>query len=98
MKPEKSEHFYHQHLSYISLETDFKQIGPMLVKEQFLVLKLDSGYTTKLHVEVSANLFYSDNRKAKRGVEEVYGGLLGALQDHKMSQLRSSVEAGQLGN
>jgi hypothetical protein len=92
---EKCEHCYHQHLSYVALKIDSKLIEQAVVKDQYLSLKLDSGYTIKLNV-ATAELFYAGNREAKRDVDEIHGGLLDALREHKMSKIRSSVEAEKL--
>ncbi len=92
---EKAERGYHQHLSYVSLETETTLIGEEAVKQHYLSLKLDSDYTIRLHA-ATAELFYAGNWEGEKGIDATHGGLLDALRDHKMSRIRSFVEAEKL--
>lgn len=91
---EKAEHFYHQHLTYVSMKVDGSMIGNDMVKIQELTLMLDSGHTIPLNV-ASAVFSYKKNGRNKEvsGVDSVHGGLIRALREHKISILESNVEA-----
>jgi hypothetical protein len=98
---EKSEHCFHQHVSYVSLDVQSEAVevepGRSSVSlNQQLSLALDSGYTIKLDV--------ADARFLKRirghsgeylplepitDTNNVHKGLLEVLNDHKKSMLRS---------
>jgi uncharacterized membrane protein (DUF485 family) len=91
---EKSEHFYHQHLTYVSMRVDGSKIGNDMVMIQELTLMLDSGHTIPLNV-ASAIFSYKKNghRSEVSDVDSVHGGLIRALHEHKISVLESNVEA-----
>lgn len=91
---EKAEHFYHQHLTYVSMKIDGSTLGNDMLMIQELTLMLDSGHTIPLNV-ARAVFSYKKNghNKEVEGVDSVHEGLIRALREHKISVLESNVEA-----
>jgi hypothetical protein len=95
-RDEKSEHCFHQHVSYVSLEVESKQLYETATKSHFelshqLSLALDSGYTIKLDI---ASARFSRHKPGFPSdpitdTDQVHKGLLEVLNDHKMSVTRS---------
>ncbi|HLI72127.1 MAG TPA: hypothetical protein VKV19_20420 [Ktedonobacteraceae bacterium] len=92
---EKAEHFYHRHLTYVSRETVTRVIGDDIVKQDYLSLKLDSNYTIRLHAAF-VKIIYANYESAENGVDATHAGLLNVLSEHKMSEVRSFVEASKV--
>lgn len=92
---EKAEHFYHRHLTYVSRETRTEMIDEDVIKQDYLLLKLDSGFTIRLHA-ATVEFIYEGSEKAHESVDATHGGLLHVLRDHKMSEMESIVKAREL--
>lgn len=101
---EKSEHCFHQHVSYVSLDGQSETVegtpGQLtIVLNQKLSIALDSGYKIKMDV---ASAVFSKRVRGQNGrynsfedtndTNKVHKGLLEVLNDHKKSMLRSMSE------